>query len=137
MDRSAVKAIVDREIGPLMGRLGIHHWKVAVVYGPIGDDAGGTVTGQCTRLYDYNSATVALDPGAMEDEDHARRVLRHELFHVVLSPFDLYAGAVDGAGLGEPLDDVLDRVWRHSCEKAVINLERMYDGLTEAREAPP
>lgn len=32
MDRSEVRAIVEREIGPLMTRLGISHWEVVVSY---------------------------------------------------------------------------------------------------------
>ncbi len=34
MDCSAVKAVVDREIEPLMRRLGCGHWKVKVAYVP-------------------------------------------------------------------------------------------------------
>lgn len=135
MDRAAAKAVVDREIEGLMGRLGVPHWRVKVAYGRISGDEAGVVHGQCTRLYDYNTATIELDPEALEDEAHALRVLRHELFHVVLSPFDLFGVAVDEAGLGKPLRDVLDRVWRHSCEKACINLERMYQGLTAREES--
>jgi hypothetical protein len=57
-------------------------------------------------------------------------VLRHELFHVVLSPYDLYERAVANAGLTDDMDRVLGRVWTHVMEKAVINLERAFHGLT-------
>jgi hypothetical protein len=133
VDRSRVKEIVDREIEPLMARLGLDRWSVEVKYGPIGDDQSG----RCSRLYDYERATIEFDPEKIEDEADVLKTLRHELFHVVHSPFDLYSCAVDNAGLGKTMDDVLDRVWRHACEKTVINLERLYQGLTSPADATP
>jgi hypothetical protein len=127
MDRSAVGAIVERELKPLQEKLGLCHWDIEVECGPI--QGGGN--GQCSRSADYDRATIELDPEQLDDEAHVLKVLRHELFHIVHSPFDLYSCAVDNAGLGKTMDDVLDRIWRHACEKTVINLERMYNGFTD------
>ena len=134
MDRSQVKEIVDREIEPLMKRLGIDHWKVMVSYDPERIDGDGQIKhGECTRLVDYNSAHISLNPESFEDEQGVLKTLRHELFHVVLSPFDLYSSTVDRA-LDSPgsVREILDRVWTHSCEKAVINIERMFINMSYA-----
>lgn len=128
MDRSKVKAIVEREIGPLMGRLGIPHWKVTVSYGLRGESDDATINAQCTRLVDYNRALIEFDPDALDDEAEVLRVLRHELFHILLSPFDVYTGAVRRLDLGSA-EAVLDQVQTHATEQAVINLERMYSEL--------
>jgi hypothetical protein len=133
MDRSAVQAIVDRAIGPLAGRLGIEHWSIRVSYDPEPTDSDGHLKhGECTRLVDYNSAHISLNPESFDDESAVLATLRHELYHVVLSPFDLYSSSVDRALEGEgAVREILDRVWNHACERAVINLERMFVGLTE------
>jgi hypothetical protein len=134
MDRSEVKAIVEREIEPLLRKVGIAHWKIRFSYQNESVDADGCLKhGECTRLVDYNVAHISLNPESFDDEDAVLRTLRHELFHVVLSPFDLYSSSVDQATSGTDLDvarGMLERVWNHACEKAVINLERMFFGLT-------
>jgi hypothetical protein len=139
MDRSAVKKIVDREIEPLMARLGIPHWRITVGYKPAPvDDDGVTIEGECKRGIDYNNAYIELNPEGLDGEEDVIRILRHELFHVVLSPFDLYSTAVAEVDLPRSLHLVLDRVWRHAVEKAAINLERMYLCLTDKPdESPP
>jgi hypothetical protein len=131
MDRSAVQAIVDREAGPLCERLGIERWSIRFSFDPesTGDD-GHLKHGECTRLVDYNSAHISLNPESFADEESVLGTLRHELFHVVLAPFDLYSSSVDRAlEAGAPVREILDRVWDHACERGVINLERMYVGL--------
>jgi hypothetical protein len=131
MDRSAVKAIVDREIEPLMVRLGIPHWHVVVSYDLRADDGICRVKGRCSRAMDYNKARIEFDPDECDDEDDVLKTLRHELFHVVASPFDLYMQAADQLTKeGSPEEAILRRVFDHAVEKAMINLERMFLGLT-------
>jgi hypothetical protein len=132
MDRSEVKAMVEGELEPLMQRLGIRHWKVRVSYDPESVDGEGHLKhGECTRLVDYNSAHISLNPESFDDEESVMRTLRHELFHIVLSPFDLYSSSVDRAiEVPNAVREILDRVWNHACERAVINLERMFFELT-------
>lgn len=138
MDRSAVKAIVDRERPLLVALLGIHHWSIVVRYEP--SRAGGEwmSRGVCERKVEYNAATITLNPEAIDDEDQVLKTLRHELFHIVLAPFDLYRTMLDALIEGDPAKERMFAVAeRHAVEKAVINLERMYFGLThEAAKAP-
>lgn len=138
MDRSEVQKVVDREMPGLMERFGIRHWKVTVTYGPIGDDGVCRLQGRCTRHVDYNRAHVELDPEEHDDEADLLGTLRHELYHVVLSPFDLYSQAADVlTPKASAEESMLERVWRHAVEQAAINLERLFLGLTASRLADP
>lgn len=138
MDRSEVKAIVDREVGPLMRKLGLPHWKIRVVYDlRRGDDESAT-RGECRYLVDYNRATIALDPDCFDEESEVVEILRHELFHLVLSPFQVVLDAMRPVLEKEPtLMAVMESVRVHATEKAVINLERMWYGMTHAVEPGP
>jgi hypothetical protein len=114
-----------------MERLGIAHWKVKVGYDAIAPASDGSIQkGDCTRLVDYNAAFISLNPDAFDDRDEVMATLRHELFHIVLSPYDLFSSAIDRLELPGATANVLARVWDHSCEKAVVNLVRMFVGLT-------
>lgn len=138
MDRSAVKAIVDREIEPLLRRLGIPHWRITVSYEPAPPDADGRyVAGHVNRRVDYDQAHVTLNPEAFDDESDVLRVLRHELMHVVLSPYDVFLNAVQSTLDGHAAAPALQSVWTHCMERAVIHLERMYRGLTDPPPPPP
>lgn len=134
MDRSAVKAIVEREIEGLQLRLGIPHWRIVVDYDLRRSNEGYTTQGECGWRVDYNKASISLDPDAFDDERETLEVLRHELFHLLLSPFTVFLNTI------KPLlrndrsrSDMAENVWTYASEQAVINLERMYRGLT----APP
>lgn len=138
MDRSQVKAIVERELEPLMERLGIPHWNITASYSPLSPDDGRRVHAEITRNSNYNSAHIDFNPEPTEDEAHLLKVLRHELFHVLLSPYDLYGRAVEALLEDDPVKQkVFDEVLTNSMEQAVINLERMYAGLTRPKASEP
>lgn len=131
MDLSAVKAIVERDADALLRAFGVPHWTVTIEYGPIdGADDDCHAQGQCHRLLDYESATISLDPAALDDEEHVLKVLRHEIAHIVLAPFDLMRGlmliGLDGVEHEKTLTIV-----NHATECAVKNLSRMWHGLAE------
>jgi hypothetical protein len=132
MDQSSAREIVERDIEGLMEALGIPHWRITVEYGPIpgdGDD-GLSSQGQCTRLIDYESAVIELDPARLDDEAHLLKILRHELFHVVLSPFDLMRSWML-TGISGAEHDRAMRVINHATERGVKHLERMWNGLAK------
>jgi hypothetical protein len=137
MDRSEVSAFVERELEPLVRRLGLTQWEIKLSFTcEASDDDGFLKRGECTRLVDYQSAHIGLNPEAFDSTDELLKTLRHELFHVVLAPFDLYTSLVATALEGNtPLQEMLDRVKEHACELSVFNLERMFQNLTGPADA--
>jgi hypothetical protein len=134
MDRSAVKAIIERELDPLAKKLGVGHWRLTVKFDLRDGDEDWETQGRCLKYVDYDRAIISLDPDSLADEAEVVRVLIHELLHIVLAPFDVLVNAV-GPVLkrDETLVAVLDSVRMNAVEQAVVNLERMYRNLT----APP
>ena len=135
MDRSAVESLVVRHLSRLSARCGLHQWEITCGYAgePAADD--GTLNrGECTRLIDYHSAHITLNPDAFTDESGVLATLRHELFHIVLAPFDLYTSAVEGLELPTAAAELLERVRDHALERAVAGVERMWAGLSERIE---
>jgi cobalamin biosynthesis protein CbiG len=143
LDRSVVERIARRELEPLKEKLGIPHWDVMIVLEDI-EDRPDTPRGQRDIAESiphppYNQARIGIDPDQIEDEEHLLKVIRHELFHILLSPYRVYRH-VQSATIraGSPADEQEDRLWRYCDEQAVINLERMHRGLTAgAHQAPP
>jgi hypothetical protein len=129
---------VEKEIESLTERLGLGHWSVVVSYEPqTTDDPDRIPSGRCTPLVDYDSARIVLNPEAFDGQDEVRKTLRHEMFHLVVSPYRVYRQAVVASQPdGSPLVAVLDEVWTHADERAVKNLERMYHGLTKPKPKP-
>jgi hypothetical protein len=142
VDRSAVVRIVGRTIEPLMERLGIPHWHIEVIYGPLTDDGerpspGTRYVAECNASIPYDQASIRIDPEQIDDEEHLLEVLRHELFHVLVSPFNLHRNIqVATIESGSPADEQEGGLWKYCEEQAVINLERMYLGLTRVAERP-
>ena len=137
MDRSAVKAVVERELEPLMMRLGIPHWNVLVVYKPEANDGDFEVRGRCDRRTEYNIASITLNPESLDGAEEVLATLRHELLHVVLAPFDLYREAVEPLLSGDTAKgEVFSVLFRHCVEQAVVNLNRMYLGLSQRPKKP-
>ena len=60
--------------------------------------------------------------------------LRHELFHIVLAPFDLYTSAVERIELPEVAAEMLGGVRDYAIERAVAGVESMWVGLTATGE---
>jgi hypothetical protein len=138
MDRSEAKAIVDREIESLQERLGIPHWSIVIDYDLRKSSEGYVTRGICEWRVDYNKASISLDPDCLDDEAELLSVLRHELFHVLLSPFTVFLNTIkpllrdDGQKA-----DMAENVWTYASEQAVINLERMFRGLTKPQSPNP
>jgi hypothetical protein len=138
MDKSKVREIVREHAESLMEQLGIPHWKIDFYYNLRVSDGNHTVKGRCTKSINYNQAMVELDPDSFDDEAEVLKIIRHELLHVVLSPFDLFRQVADEMWKADPTrESMMDRVWDHAVEQAVVNLERMHRGLTRKPEESP
>jgi hypothetical protein len=139
VDRSAVKVLYEAHILALMKAVGIPHWEIGIRM-DLDDrdaDAGFSSQGKCTYNVDYNRATINVQPDELANADQALEVLRHELYHCVLSPFELVKQVAV-----ELLDDdhqaiaALSRVYQHACEQGVVNLGRMWIGVREYVQPP-
>lgn len=128
MDVSEARKIVEQHISQYMQMFGVNHWKLTVSY-DLRESGDGTrrTAARVEMLVDYNSAAISIDPDCCDTEEDVLRHLRHELFHVVLSPYQLYRDVTANGKASE----AASRVWVHCDEKAVINLERMYFSLTK------
>jgi hypothetical protein len=129
MDKSEVQSIAERELKRLSKRLGLTHWEIKLSFLPEATDDDGLLRrGECTRLVDYYNAHISLNPEAFDDEESLVKTLRHELFHIVLAPFDLYTSLVaDAVEEDKIAREMLDRVRDHACEQTVVNLEIMFN----------
>jgi hypothetical protein len=136
MDRSAVEAVVRRELQPLCDRMGLGHWKIKVTFDLRKEVGNRRIPGECHRLYDYEKVSIELDPDWFDDEAEVLQVLRHELLHLVASPFDLFAESVEKLAIDEATKDVLNRVWNHAQEMTVVNLERLWSNLSDTPPGP-
>jgi hypothetical protein len=131
VDRSAVQRVASENLGNLKRRLGLQGWEIGLGYSAEASHDGSLDRGECTRLIDYQSAHISLNTEAFEWPDQVVATLRHEMFHVVLAPFDLYTSAVENLDLDPDTAEVLERVKQHALERCVAGLERMWEGMRE------
>jgi hypothetical protein len=132
VDRSKVKALVDANIDAYLDAFGIGYWSITVKYEQCSNPDWAA---ECDRNGgDYEIAVITIDPARYGDDEDEQvlKSLRHELFHIVLAPFDLHRDAACcHIDKDSEMDRVESRVWTHSVEAAVKNLERMYRGMCE------
>jgi len=129
MEASQVRAIVAKYAPALMEKLGIPHWSIVFYYDLRETKGNFAKKGECTRQARYDRATIAFDPAEFADEQDVLKVLRHELIHVVLSPFDLFWHAAGACWADDPVKEaMMDAVWNHAVEQAVICIERVCEG---------
>ena len=137
MDVSQAKAIVERDLEGLLDTFGLGHWDVRVDLDAIRDEGPNTI-GISSPNADYEHAYIRLDAEAIATEDKLLRVLRHELFHVVVSPLRVYREAANQhLRRGSPAYGSDQRTWEHFEEQVICNLERLYKGLTATAKAAP
>jgi hypothetical protein len=125
------KALVESWLPDLVEVLGLGHWKITVAY-----DKPPEANWQaaCSRQVSYNVAEIELDVESYEDPAKLFFDLRHELLHVVLSPFDVYTHYVAGFGVNNPTIAAQDEfLRRYATEQAILNLEKILICLEKGR----
>ncbi len=139
MDQPECKTIVDNEAERLALRLGIPHWDLLIECVPLPDDEQGwTRRGNVEIKPEYNKAHIRLNPEAFSIPPDVLKTLRHEMLHVVLSPFDQFLAIIRPVlERNKTVEKMALAAWTQSAEKAVINLERMYRGLVNEDPEPP
>ena len=142
MDHSKAKAWVEENIEIMKKEMGLPHWSLDIVYEHIctPDNTGeSTAVGLCVSHVEYERATITVDPEIIHDFDRLETILRHELAHIVHSPYAMLWDAIepylDSAALLESLTSI-----RKKCEELTVkNIERLctqhrlrrYDAVNE------
>lgn len=126
MDASDVVKVVAEHLPRLQRELGLVHWTFRVRAEFLtSDDPTFRRFGNVLRDVSRERAHVEINPDEVENAVDVVRVLRHEMFHCVLAPFDLYAEAVEKFVSDKTALESVRRVWEHACEQAVVGLERL------------
>lgn len=132
MDKSEVKAEVEKNLLELMDAVGIRHWNIVVNFDLREGDEHRVTRAMCHASPDYEFAKIQMDPDALPDRETVLEALRHELFHCLLSPLDVYREAMtQHIENGTPEAQREARLWHHFLERSVANLERMWNGCRE------
>jgi hypothetical protein len=138
MKRSEAKRIVGENIEWLRWSMNLQDWKIKVFYRELGDgdDKARTVTlGQCSANVYYRWADIFINHKAHDSEEQLLDTLRHELFHVLHSEFDVYIDQVSEL-VSDETKPTLRISHKLAIERLVGNLERMIDfglGLSPAK----
>jgi hypothetical protein len=132
MDRSEVEAFVRRKLPELQRVFGLDRWTILLQFGP--RDLRGPA--DCDRDARYDLATIGFDPEKIDDPQELETFIRHELFHIVHSPFDLF-WSLATASLDDADMERARRAWSFASEQQVLVLERLYQGLAAHFSTPP
>jgi hypothetical protein len=117
------KALVESWLPELIEALGLGHWTISVAYRSPEDSS---CQASCARQVSYNIAEIEFDAESYQDEASLFADLRHELLHVVLSPFDVYTNYVAGFSVNNPTIAAQDEfLRRYVTEQAILNLEKI------------
>ncbi len=122
MDRSAVEAIVARELPRLARRLGVDHWHITTCCDATQLDDLGNLA-ECAKTLNYRLATIRFNPDRIASEAELIATIEHELLHLVLAPFDLLWEQLIGPLRGLRRQQA-EAVWQFACESTITALER-------------
>jgi len=118
MTTDQCKAFVEANLQAMVKELMLESWDITVKYSSRPDNDDG-VLAKCKTDMDYRWAVITIYDDAILDEKELSRVLYHELFHVVLSPFDFYRNTRKAENAAE------SRVYIFALENVVTHLERV------------
>lgn len=128
MDRSAVEAICDAAMPAMRDALWANDTRITMVYGACSDSNWAA---ECDRNAPYRRATITIDPAQHDDEAEVLDSLRHEVLHLTLGEFDVYANMVqtnidDSNGTAAAVES---RAFTLAVERTINRLEVTLDGL--------
>lgn len=126
MDKSKVQEWLDSNIDPLKKQFGLSHWNIKFEVCHIDG-----VMGRCNALPDYERARLKFNYDLIENEKELEEVVKHELMHIVHSPFNLFTNAVFEAIDDKALCNTLRKLGHNTAEMVTRNLERMHEGHKE------
>lgn len=123
MDKSAALAYLGQHLKSLADFLCVNHWRFTLRCEPL----EGDVYARVIVDVDYDRATILVDHEKHDTDQELLDSLAHELFHVVVAPFEIYVKvATSHIPAGTPSENVEARIRTHCGEQLVRNLERIW-----------
>lgn len=90
MRDKALHGVLEESLIYIKNQLNLYDWHILSVVDSLKHHAAG----QCSRQYEYKSATLSFDAKVIRSKRKAREYLRHELLHCVMAPMDRIETAV-------------------------------------------
>lgn len=130
MDKSRLKAIVNKSISAMRNALCLNEWKVQVTYETVGssDHMRGAGIADTRPDPKYMDAWMRIDCDQIDSEKQALDTLRHELLHFIHADLQIVRRAVADM-LTEKEFDVYTTLNEHVCERIVHRMEAVLDNL--------
>ena len=136
MTVAEVRAIVEEHINEYAAALQVNTWRIYVAYEA---DAKTDWAAQVSLDLDYRIANITFCCNSQTDPDNVRSNLQHELIHILLAPFELYAQSMQPFFESNPAaQSVHSRMRTFAGEQMVGNIERaLRHGLNDPILTPP
>jgi len=128
MDKSEIQRWIDKHFTKLLDEYGLSHWFVSIDLTTL---QGGTA-GECYTYPEYEQASINVDYTKVDGEAELERIVRHEICHIIHSPFELFWDAMEQGLTREDKTNVLRKAFLQAAELTVKNLERMHQGHVTA-----
>lgn len=119
LSRKDASKVVEKEICHLLKALHLQDWKVE---GCLGRAGGSDSIAEVGALDEYKVASITVDPERHDSLEEIAESVRHEVFHLLLAPFQAYRAALRDAN-GEEFKD-LPSLWDRCEEEVIRRLER-------------
>lgn len=121
MDRSEIRAVLNRSLRPMRAVLSLSDWHVDFVL----ESMEGTFIAECVADPNYSKARLTFDHDGYKREADVLESLLHEYLHVVLARYELYRKAVRPLIEDDNAWASLEEVYVNASEDTVRRLEDM------------
>lgn len=125
MTKEEVENYVNINSSRFIKILELDKWKIKFQFEELQEENDIRTLGYCSRVYDYETATICLFWNKFEDEEELRSILIHELCHLLVTPFDVHHNAVYHL-LNKKQKQMAERMYDVSQEKTVIKLQDIF-----------
>lgn len=128
MTEESALHVMQQALPRLKKQLGLEAWRIDVRVGRLEP----FVNAEVDLSAPYERASIIIDPGQLDDEVELLKVLRHELIHVALWPFQHFVqvvGADESVGMSA---EVFQAVQEFCSERLV----RAVEGVMESAGLP-
>jgi len=131
MDKSDALNIAREALGPMLSALSLTHWTINLT-ADSEDDHETLASVSFNHL--YASATINIDPNKLSNPTAILASLRHELIHLLLSPYDMPETLLPEC-TEAPITPTLLKSLEHANELSILNLETTLDALGHTASA--